>query len=422
MRIFKLYKNKSFRIVLFSIITLSFFSTLLITSPHTVGAGDSLNSLQQQYQQLEGLINQNQSKINANNGAIANLIPQINTYQQLILQKQALISNEQVQINQLNNQIAQLNIQIAQEQSKILVIKGKINSNAKSGYEQTYIPPAEMFIGNPNINNALASVEYFNASIQHQNQLAQELIVIISRLNSNKATVALNQKDATNLYNSLETQQQTLLADQSTLQQEKNSLANVNNSLSSQNAQTQAKMQSILAQIDRLALQSGTPGVIGNAPCNIGAYYSQECPAWGNIDLANTGYTYSNAGCSLIAAIIAENLIGNTGFNPYDVNSSQYWDSNGAIFSDFPGIQTESFGNTSSIDLINTYASPSTPVVVGLYTNDNQFGTHFVTMTGPLGATGTMQDPWFGPNLTFGQYMGGGITYSESGIFSAIVF
>ncbi|MHB8362867.1 MAG: murein hydrolase activator EnvC family protein [Patescibacteria group bacterium] len=422
MKIFRLYKNKFFRIVLFSLVTLSFFSTLLSSSSSMVVASNSLNSLQQQYQQLENLINQNQSKINANNGAIANLNSQINTYQQLILQKQALISNEQTQINQLNAQIAQLNAQIAQEQSKILVIKGKINSNAKSGYEKTYVPPAEMFIGDPNINNALASVEYFNASIQHQNQLAQELVAVISKLNTNKNTVAINQRNATNLYNGLVTQQQALLADQNNLQTEKNTYASQNNGLSAQNAQTQAQMQNILAQIDRLSLQSGTPGIIGNAPCNVGAYYSQECPAWGNADLANTGYTYSNAGCSLIAAIIAENLIGNTGFNPYNVNSSQYWDSNGAIFNNFPGIQTESYGNTSSIDLINTYASPSTPVVVGLYTNDNQFGTHFVTMTGPLGATGTMQDPWFGPNLTFGQYMGGGITYSESGIFSAIVF
>ncbi len=430
MKILKLYKNRFLKIGLFVIVTLSFFSTLFISNPQSIVASSSLNSLQQQYQQLQNLINQNQSKINANNGAMANLNSQINTYQQLILQKQALISNEQTQINQLNAQIAQLNAQIAQEQSKIIVIKGKINSNAKSGYEQTYVPPAEMFIGDPNINNALASVEYFNASIQHQNQLAQELVAVISKLDTNKNTVAVNQRNATNLYNGLVTQQQALLADQSNLQTEENSYASQNNGLSAQNAQTQAKEQSILSEIDRLSLQSGIPGVIGNAPCHIGAYYSQECSSWGNTLLGPgictilTGQpcTYSNAGCSLIAAIIAENLIGNTGFNPYNVNSSQYWGSNGVIFGNFPNINPISYSGISPIALVNTYATPATPVVIGFDVPDNPMGMHFVTMTGPLGATGTMQDPWFGPNLTFGQYMGGGITYYQSNIFAAIVF
>jgi hypothetical protein len=205
-------------------------------------------------------------------------------------------------------------------------------------------------------------------------------------------------------------------------------LQSTNISLQASNSQISQQERSILTKIDQLTLQSGTPGVIPiNVPCQQGPYFSQECSSWSNDYLAGTIYTYGNlnnnaAGCSLIAAIIAENLIGNTQFNPYTVNNSTYWDSNGAIFSNFPGIKYSTFGNSASINLIDTYASPSTPVVVGFNTNDNQYGTHFVTMIGPLGSSGTMQDPWFGPNLTFGQNMGGGITYQTSGIFSAIVF
>ena len=421
----KKLSNKKFRIFIFSILSLAIVVYPFMMSNHVkVNATSSISALQQQYNDLQNLINQNQQQINNNNNNIQNLQAQVNSYQQLIFQKEVLVNNEKAQVDQLNSQIAALNAQILSEQNQINVIKGKIDQNAKSGYEETYIPPVTIFMGNSNINSDIASVVYFKATITHENDLVVQMDKLISSLNTNKASVQLKQQDAQSLYNQELSVENSLISDQNALKNEQASFANQNSNLQSSNNSLSQQQQSVLTKIGELSLQSGTPGVLPlDVPCQQGAYYSQECSQWGNDYLAGTNYTYSGAGCSLIAAIIAENLIGNTQFNPYTVNNSTYWTNNGgAIFQNFPGRQYSSSGNSSSINLIDTYASPSSPVVVGIKVTDNKLGMHFITMTGPIGASGTMQDPWFGPNLTFGQDMGGGIHYYSSEIFAAIVF
>lgn len=415
------FKYKKIRLALFLfLITSIVIYPLMLAKPKVVNATSSLGALQQQYNDLQNLINQNQQKIQQNNNNISNLQAQINSYQQLIFQKQVLVNNEKAQIDQLDSQINALNAQIASEESQISVIKGKIDQNAKSGYEETYIPPVTMFMGNSNINSAIESVVYYKATMTHENDLVIKMDSLISSLNANKSSLVLKQNDAQSLYNQEVSTEDSLIADQNALKNEQSQFQSSNNSLQSSNSQIQQQQQSILQKIASLELSEGTPGVIpANVPCNAGFYYSQECPSWGGYVLDSSGDTYSNAGCSLIAAIMAENLIGNTGFNPYSAVS--YWTGNGGTeFGSLPGVQQLIYN--PSISEIDAYASPSSPVVIGFYVPDNPFGTHFVTMTGAVGASGTMQDPWFGPNLTFGQNMGGGLRYDSSNIFFAAVF
>ncbi len=396
MKIFKLYKNRSFRIVLFSLITLSFFSTLLITSSHSVGAGDSLNSLQQQYQQLQSTINNINQQVQSTNNTISNFAGQIQSYQALISAKQTIINNEQAQINQLNIQITQLNNQITQEQAKIAVIKGKINSNAKSGYEQMYVPPAEMFIGNPNINNALASVEYFNASIQHQDQLAQELSTVISTLNANKATVALNQKDATNLYNSLLTQQQTLISDQGTLQNEENAAITQKNGLTSTLISDQNQQQQILSQINSLTEAayntSGFSGCIrGNSWYYCQQWYGRLSGEYGT----SINMTY---GCLVASiAMVATKEISPM-YNPPMI-ASMTWFSNDNMmaFPNIPGysIQSEGYG----VSAVNQALAQGIPAIVYLAA---PAGEHWIVIYSQLpNGDYLINDPWYGSALTF---------------------
>ncbi len=417
----KIFSNKKIRISIFSV--LSFLIAVypfMLYKPGVVNATSSISSLQQQYNDIQNLINQNQQKINTFNTESSNLQPQINAYQQLIFQKEVLVNNERAQVAALNSQINQLNIQIAQEQVKIDAIKVQIDSNARSGYEQTYIPPVTLFMGNSNITNAMVSVVYFKSTMTHENTLVQKLNVTVNALNKNKASVALKQQNAQSLLTQEVSTQNSLIADQNTLKNEQANLINQSNSIQSSNNSLYQQQQSILQKLSRLELSEGVPGTIPlNVPCQQGAYFSQECSQWGNYVLDSSGDTYASAGCSLIAIIMAENLIGNSNFTPLSQTALQYW-SNGAQFYSLPGVQDVIWN--PSISQIDAYASPSSPVVIGFYVPDNSFGTHFVTMTGAVGASGTMQDPWFGPNLTFGQNMGGGLSYSPQNIFFAAVF
>ena len=417
----KKLSNKKLRILLFSILSFAIVVYPFMMSRNVVvKATSSIGALQQQYNSLQNLISQNQAKINQYNGQNANLQTKINSYQQLIFQKQVLVNNEKAQVNQLDSQITILNNQIASEENQIAVLKGKIDQNAKSGYEETYVPPVTMFMGNSNINSDIASVVYFKATISHENNLVIKMNTLISSLNSNKASLQLKQQDAQSLLNQEVSTENSLIADQNYLKNEQGININNINSLQSSNAQIKQQQQSILQKLSQLELSEGVPGVIpANVPCQQGAYFSQECSAWGNYALDSSGDTYASAGCSLIAIIMAENLIGNTNFTPLSQTILQYWN-NGASFYSLPGIQQVIWN--PSISQIDAYASISSPVVIGFYVPDNPFGTHFVTLTGAVGASGTMQDPWFGPNLTFGQNMGGGLRYNKSNIFFAAVF
>ena len=96
------FKYKKIRLIVFLfLITAIVIYPLMLAKPKVVNATSSLGALQQQYNDLQNLINQNQQKIQQNNNNISNLQAQINSYQQLIFQKQVLVNNEKAQVEQL---------------------------------------------------------------------------------------------------------------------------------------------------------------------------------------------------------------------------------------------------------------------------------------------------------------------------------
>jgi hypothetical protein len=380
----KKLSNKKFRVFLFSILSLAIVVYPFMMSNHVkVDATSSISVLQQQYNDLQNLIAQNQAKINQNNGNIQNLQSQINSYQQLIFQKQVLVNNEKTQVAQLNSQIATLNSQILSEQNQISVIKGKIDQNAKSGYEETYIPPVTIFMGNSNINSDIASVVYFKATITHENNLVIQMDKLISALNSNKASVQLKQQDAQSLLNQEVSTENSLIADQNNLQNEQNSIQATNNSLQSSNSSLESQAQQLQSEMAYIEYITSNGGYV---PPDCGNFGGKPDSSWYSNQLCSGNYMVYWYGCLATDLSMLSQYYNNYFINPIDLMDSQgyltgYPNLNGeqpTVYGSFLGYSYNF--NSSQVDAI---LNSGTPVIAGMWPVSG--GSHYIILIKPLG-------------------------------------
>ena len=391
-----LYKSLFIKRFVLFVTALAMIGMYLVTRSQT-SASNSLQSLQQQSQYLQNAIQQNQQQVSQNNNAIAGLASQIQNYQTLISQKEALISNEQQQINVLNAQIQQETIQINS-------LKIKINLNSKSNYEQTYVSPVTMFAGDPNINNALESVAYFNSTMSH-------IKILITKLDTTMNTLKQNKANADSLYASLVSQKQTLLQDQSSLQSEESSYTAQNGNLNSIISQNKSKEQQVLNEINALTISEYS----GGAGCVSGNwwYYNQQC--YRRLPGKNGTSINMLYGCLVTSiAMVATKEMGGVYTPPMIASMSSFSNDYMTSFPQFPnGYTLNQVGSGTSA--INQALSQGLPAVVYLAA---PAGQHWVVFYQSTGNNYLINDPWYGSGLSF-HGTGGGTheyySYSDIG-------
>lgn len=387
-----IYKSLFVKKTIFFVTALSMLGVYLITGTKA-NASNTLQSLQQQYQQLQNSITQNENAINQNNNAISNLASEIQNYQNLILQKEDLIANEQTQINDLN-------LQIQNETVQINSLRSRINLNAKSNYEQSYVSPVTMFANDPNVNNALESVAYFNATMNHEKSL-------ISKLNSTMAQMEQNRTDAQSLYASLITQKQTLQQNQVTLQTEESSYSAKNGSLKSIISQTQTQEQQILNEINSLTVSeyTGQGCISGNS-----WYYCQQ---WYGRLPGKYGTSINMIYGCLVASIamVATKELSPIYSPPMIASMSSFSNDYMTSFPQFPNASISSIG--SGISAVNQALSQGLPAIVYLAA---PAGEHWIVIYRQLpNGDYLINDPWYGSRLTFLGTGGGTHEYYSPG-------
>jgi peptidoglycan hydrolase CwlO-like protein len=380
----KKLSNKKLRIFIFSILSFAIvIYPFMISKNVVVKATSSIGILQQQYNNLQNLISQNQAKINQNNGNIANLQSRINSYQQLIFQKQVLVNNEKAQVNQLDSQIIILNNQIASEENQIAVLKGKIDQNAKSGYEETYVPPVTMFMGNSNINSDIASVVYFKATISHENSLVIKMNTLISSLNSNKASLQLKQRDAQSLLNQEVSTENSLIADQNSLRNEQNSLQSTNSSLQASNGSLQSQAQQIQSEMVYIENLTNNGGYV---PPDCGNFGGQPDSSWYSNQLCSGNYMVYWYGCLATDLSMLSQY-----YNHYFINPANLMNSGGYLtgYPDINGGQPTVYGSFLNkhgyyfnSTQVNAILNSGTPVIAGMWPVSG--GSHYVILIKPL--------------------------------------
>ncbi len=356
-------------------------------------AQSSLNALQSEAQALQNDISNVQQQINNNSSNISSLSGKIQTYQALIVQKESLIYNYQSQINQINGEISSLGNQIQNKYNKINMIKGEINSNALSDYEQSYVPPATLFLGNPDINSSLTSVAYFNSSINTEKNLANKLKGVITSLQNDQTDLNLKKQDVTSIQGQVEAQNQSLQNDQSSLQSEESVYVSQNNSLNSQKIQYQNQYQGILSQINSLysATFTGQGCIPGNSWYYCQQWYGTLAGMYGtSIDM-----TY---GCLLTdIAMVATDEVSSIYTPPVIASMTYFTNDYMDAWPDIPGTYPEYMGyGKSGVD--NALAQ-GYPAIVYLAA---PAGQHWVVIYQSLSnGDYLINDPWYGSALTF---------------------
>ena len=388
------------RIVLFTT-ALSMLGIYTLSGTKVTATG-GLQSLQQQYQQLQNSISQNEKVIQQNNNAISGLSAQIQNYQNLILQKEDLITNEQTQINDLNSEIQKETIQINS-------LKAKINVNSKSNYEQTYVSPITMFANDPNVNSALESVAYFNATMNHEK-------VLVTKLNETMASLQQNKSTAESLYASLVSQKQTLVQNQNTLQSEEASFSAQNGNLKNVVSQSQAQEQQILNEINALTISEYQGGNYQGCIKGNSWYYCQQW--YGRLPGKYGTSINMTYGCLVTSiAMVATKELSPMYTPPMIASMSSFSNDYMTSFPQFPNASINSVG--SGIGAVNQALSEGLPAIVYL---SAPYGQHWIVIYRQLpNGDYLINDPWYGSRLTFLGTGGGTHEYYSFGEIGTVL-
>lgn len=398
-----LFINKNTAKIFFAFISLLSINFLIpFSRPVNVDAQSSssvwtqINSLEEQMSQLNSKISSEQSQVNNLNGKIQNNSNTVSQLQTIIAQKEQLISDKQSQINLLNQSISDEKSQINDLSTKINSLYSIFVQRAKASYENSYVNPLLITIGNKSIVGVFANLEYFTTTRNEDSQVLSEMKNSQEILQQKLDDLNVQQTDLTNA-------QTELVAQKSDLQNQQNQLQSQIYAYNAQNSQIkaslstdQAKYASIVSQIN--SLQIGT--FTGGSGCITGGawwYYNQQC--YGRLPGLYGTSIDMVYGCLITdIAMVATRETGNSLYNPVYVASRTVFSGN--YMAQWPQIPlSPSYVGYHNLSAINSEIAQGLPVIVYL---SAPYGEHWVVFYQNLGGGNYMiMDPWYGPNLRF---------------------
>lgn len=394
------YKAKR-KLISFLIATVFLFASFFaFLKPANINAQttvwDQISVLQSEMASLNNQIQAEQGKINSYKGQINGDQSLINNLQDIISQKQQLITDKQSQIDLLQQSITEEQTQINDLNTKINNLYALFVARAKVSYENSYVNPFMIAIGNQSIDDVFANLEYFTTTRNQDSQILSELKNDSYILKQKLDDLSKQESDLLAAQQDLINQKSGLQSQQDQLQSQVNYYSYQNSRLQTQlNANQQAYAQ-LVAQIN--SLQVASFGGTSNG-CVSGNwwYYNQQC--YGRLPGANGTSINMTYGCLITdIAMVATKEIGPQYTPPYiasiSIFSNNYWEG----FKDaFPLSPTPlGYQNMSAID---AQIAAGFPVIVYL---NAPLGEHWVVFFGKTSSGDyIINDPWYGSSLTF---------------------
>lgn len=403
-------------LLLAMLFTQSYF--VISDSMVAVSAQDSsitsqLTQLQSQMSQLNDTISKEQSQIDTLNKQINSNQNTISNLTTIISQKQQLIADKQNQIQLLNQSIASQRADIAKITAKVTKLYAVFVQRAKLSYEDSYLNPIMLTLGNKSIVDVFANLDYFTASRRDDSKLLSEMKNNQYILNQKLNDLSFQQTNLTNAQNELVTQKASLLAQQTELQTRSNSMSAQGQAVKHQLSADQQKSAAVLDKINSLQVSSFTTGscVAGNW-----WYFNQQC--YGRLPGMYGTSIDMKVGCLITAiAMVATKELGRP-ITPQYVASQTYFSGDGymAAWPSLPGISPTYTGY--GLSAVSAELARGVITITYLGTN-NGLGGHWVVFYGKSNGDYTINDPWYGSGESF--YGTGGGTHENytSGIVGA---
>ncbi len=363
-----------------------------INAQSNSGLWNEINQLQGQMSQLSTRIQQEVGQLQSLQGKIQSNTQTISQLQDIISQKQQLISEKQSQIDLLNQSISDEKTQIDALNAKINSLYADFVQRARISYENSYVDPLLITLGNKSITDVFANLEYFTNTRKQDSDLLSQMKDNQFTMQQKLNDLSVQEADLATAQSQLVNEQNGLKDQQSQLQTQLASLNYSKNSITHQLSSDQVKYEELVSQMN--SMQVAVYG--GNTGCVAGNwwYFNQQC--YGRLQGMYGTSIDMTYGCLITdIAMVATKELG-AGYTPPEIAARTWFSGN--YMAAWPSLPIGPHLLYSQSD-IDSQINQGHPVIVYLSAPS---GEHWVVLYQVLGGGNYLiNDPWYGSGLTF---------------------